>query len=46
MGREWQIRDIVAEVDVGEQGGDGLLDFKEFVHMMTRPLGCIDRQKV
>lgn len=36
---DFEVQDLIAEVDVGEHGGDGVLDFAEFVVMLTRRYG-------
>eukprot|EP00466_Bigelowiella_natans_P010885 jgi/Bigna1/88925/estExt_fgenesh1_pg.C_400113 len=34
---EYEIQDMIAEIDVGEDGGTGTIDFLEFTSLMTRP---------
>lgn len=33
---DWEVSDLIAEIDVGE--ADGVLDFEEFIELMTRAL--------
>lgn len=33
---DWEIQDIISEIDVGVNGGDGTLDFEEFCKLMCR----------